>query len=274
MIKSLTSLRGIFILFIFFHHCMNLYPGGGSMAVTFFFVLGGFSMTIGYKDRLLNPDFNYRQFITRRCIRFFPLHWLCLFLALPFAIMSFSWLDIPTFILNSLLLQTWIPIKSVYFSFNQVSWYLADTMFFAIMFPFFGKWIIKANRNKRSLIAILFVTLYTLVAVFLSADMYHAVLYISPYMRLVDFVFGIFLALGYLSLRERPAKLFTNSVLSQFLIICLIVLLVVESCIFENARCFSVIYWPLVALLILIATLSETTSGGGADLWKTATCND
>lgn len=44
MIKSLTSLRGIFILFIFFHHCMNLYPGGGSMAVTFFFVLGGFSM--------------------------------------------------------------------------------------------------------------------------------------------------------------------------------------------------------------------------------------
>ena len=263
MIKSLTSLRGGFILFIFFHHCMNLYPGGGSMAVTFFFVLGGFSMTIGYKDRLLNPDFNYRQYITRRCIRFFPLHWLCLFLALPFVIMSFSWLDIPTFILNSLLLQTWVPIKSFYFSFNQVSWYLADTMFFAVMFPFLGKWIIKANRNKRSLIAIFFVTLYTMVAIFLPVDLYHAVLYISPYMRLVDFVFGIFLALGYFSLREKPAKRFTNSALSQFIIICLIVLLVVESCVYENARCFSVIYWPLIALLILIASLSETSSGEG-----------
>lgn len=101
-----------------------------------------------------------------------------------------------------------------------------------------------------------------MVAIFLPVDMYHAVLYISPYMRLVDFVFGIFLALGYFSLRGKPAKRFTNSALSQFIIICLIVLLVVESCVYENARCFSVIYWPLIALLILIASLSETSSGG------------
>ena len=56
MIKSLTSLRGLFILFIFFHHCLGLYPGGGSMAVAFFFVLGGYSMTLGYKDKVIKPD--------------------------------------------------------------------------------------------------------------------------------------------------------------------------------------------------------------------------
>lgn len=63
MIKSLTSLRGIFILFIFFHHCLNIYPGGGSMAVAFFFVLGGFSMTLGYKERVLNSEFSYKQYM-------------------------------------------------------------------------------------------------------------------------------------------------------------------------------------------------------------------
>ena len=40
MIKSLTSLRGIFILFIFLHHA-GVYVGGGSMAVAFFFVVSG-----------------------------------------------------------------------------------------------------------------------------------------------------------------------------------------------------------------------------------------
>lgn len=66
MIKSLTSLRGIFILFIFFHHCLHLYPGGGTMAVAFFFVLGGFAMTLGYKDKIMKEDFNYKQYLTRR----------------------------------------------------------------------------------------------------------------------------------------------------------------------------------------------------------------
>ena len=91
MIKSLTSLRGIFILFIFFHHCLDIYPGGGTMAVTFFFVLSGFSLTLGYKDRVLQPEFCYTQYITRRCIKFYPLHWLCLLsAAIPVFITSFT----------------------------------------------------------------------------------------------------------------------------------------------------------------------------------------
>ncbi len=90
MIKSLTSLRGIFILFIFFHHCLNLYPGGGTMAVSFFFVLGGFSMTIGYKDKVLKSYFSYKDYLSRRYIKFYPLHWLCLLAVMPLFILSFK----------------------------------------------------------------------------------------------------------------------------------------------------------------------------------------
>ena len=229
------------------------------MAVTFFFVLGGFSMTIGYKDRLLKPEFSYKQFIIRRCIRFYPLHWLGLLLALPMALSSFN---IPSFFLNALLLQTWVPIKSIYFSFNQVSWYLADTMFFAVVFPLLCKWIVKASARGKSLIALSFVLFYALVAMLLPSDLFHAVLYISPYMRLVDFVFGIYLALCYLKMKDSSVRVELSNVVSFLIIAVTISLLVVESCVFEGARIFSVIYWPLVAVLILVASL------GGGRFWE------
>lgn len=262
MIKSLTSLRGIFILFIFFHHCLNLYPGGGSMAVTFFFVLGGFAMTLGYKDKITNDEFNYRQYLTRRCIKFFPLHWLCILAVMPLALLSFTWLDVPKLALNAALLQTWVPIQKWYFSFNWVSWYLANTMFFAVVFPFVFRSIAGASSKGKGLIAAVMAIIYVVVAVSIPEEKYHAILYISPYMRLMDFMFGIFLALGYLKLKDRPMEKWYNAV-CQIVMVSLIVLLVVESCLLsENATLFAPVYWIPVALLILIASLSERVGGG------------
>lgn len=264
MIKSLTSLRGLFILFIFFHHCLDLYPGGGSMAVAFFFILGGFGLTLGYHERVTSPEFSYKQYLTKRVIRFYPLHWLCLLAALPLFMLSFRLGDVPILALNAALLQTWVPIKEVYFSFNAVSWYLADTMFFAIVFPFFVKWIVKASPKGKSWIAMVFIVVYALVAILIPAEKYHAILYISPYMRLADFVLGIYLALGYMKWKEKPINLLGHSVLTQVLILAIIVLLVIESCVLtDSARLFAVTYWPLVALLIIITALSEVSRGGG-----------
>ena len=262
MIKSLTSLRGIFILFIFFHHCLTLYPGGGTMAVTFFFVLGGFVMTLGYKDKIASKDFDYKQYLTRRCIKFYPLHLLCILAVMPLAFLSFTWLDVPKLALNAVLLQTWVPIPEWYFSFNWVSWYLANTMFFAAVFPFVFKCISGASSKGKGLMASLMAIIYVVVAVSIPEEKYHAILYISPYMRLMDFVLGIFLALDYLKLKECPMEKRNNAV-CQIAIVSLIVLLVVESCLLsENATLFAPVYWIPVALLILIASLSETSWGG------------
>jgi len=263
MIKSLTSLRGIFILFIFFHHCLDLYAGGGTMAVTFFFVLGGFGMTLGYKERVLKPDFSFREYITKRCVKFYPLHWLTLLAAIPLVLQTFNWTQIPIFFVNALLLQTWVPLTHVYFSYNWVSWYLADTMFFAVVFPFLLRWIVNASSSGRGLIATAFAVTYAVVAIVIPVEMHHAILYISPYMRLIDFVFGIYLALVYMELKEKPIGFLSNNALAQFIVFSLIVLLVIESCIFsENIVLFAPVYWPFVALLILIASLSETVGGG------------
>ena len=264
MIKSLISLRGIFILFIFFHHCLALYPGGGSMAVTFFFVLGGFAMTLGYKDKVLSPDFAYKQYLVKRFIKFYPLHWLCILAVIPIVVLSMSWKYIPVLALNATLLQTWIPIKSVYFSFNSVSWYLADTVFFAAVFPLLIKWIINATPKGRIGIAALFTIIYVLVVILVPNGWYHAVLYISPYVRLTDFVLGIFLALGFLRLKNKPKMWWTGRCVGQIMSFVLIVLLVIESCLLgEKYSLIAAVYWPVVVLLILTASLTEYNGGGG-----------
>lgn len=263
MIKSLVSLRGIFIIFIFFHH-LGIYQGGGTMSVAFFFVLGGFAITLGYSDKIVGGDFYYRQYLTRRCIKFYPLHWLCLLaVALPILLRHYDKLFlVRDFCLNVVLLQTWIPIESVYFSYNAVSWYLADTMFFAVVFPFVLRWIAGASPKGKRLIAGVMTVIYVVVALLIPEEKYHAILYISPYMRLMDFMFGIFLALGYLKLKDRSMEKWNNAV-CQIAIVSLIVLLVVESSLLsENATLFAPVYWIPVALLIVIASLSERVGGG------------
>ena len=274
MIKSLTSLRGIFIIFIFFHHCLNLYPGGGTMAVAFFFVLGGFSMTLGYMKKIDNVDFNYRHYIIRRSLKLFPLHWLCLIVAvfLAFFTHRLGLQQLSVLAFNALLLHTWLPVEKVYFSFNAVSWYLADTMFFAAVFPFLLRWIINASKIGKLLIAVSFALMYTLVAVILPVEWRHAILYISPYMRLTDFVFGIFLSLGYLKLKEQVVDR-KQGVVFQITIIAAIALLVVESCLVSESISFiAPIYWPLVSIVIVFASLSGT-AGGGIFYWKTNGCS-
>lgn len=254
MINSLTSLRGVFILFIILHH-LHLYPGGGTMPVTFFFVLGGFSMTLGYKDKVLKQDYSYKQYITWRCIKFLPLHWMCLLAAIPLVLLSYNWMKIPTFFINAALLQTWIPVKSIYFSFNYVSWYLADTMFFAVVFPFLLRWIVNLTLKGLLVITVLFSIVYALVAIFLPIEMYHAILYVSPYIRLADFVLGIFLARIYSQLKSYP-MIFN----SQVLVLSVVILLVVQSCILPiSVQMIAPVYWPLVTILILSASLF----GGG-----------
>ena len=122
-IKELTALRGIFMVMIFLFH-EHVYSGGGTLGVTFFFVLSGFSLTLGYYDKIQDGRFYYRPFIKKRLVKFIPLHWLTLVLAviLKGSIAIYSVLSLE-FTANALLLQSWVPLESFYLSFNSVSWF-------------------------------------------------------------------------------------------------------------------------------------------------------
>lgn len=267
MIKSLTALRGVFILFIFFHHCRDLFLGGGDLSVAFFFVLGGFCMTLGYKEKVFKPDFNFKQYFKLRCIKFYPLHWLCLLLIIPWALQIYHWKYISVFFINALLLQSWVPISSVYFSFNSASWYLADTLFFSLMFPLLIKQIGRGGAKPKIIIISCLVIFYTCMAFMIPSEYRDAVLYISPLVRLTDFVFGIFLGLGYFELKKKNLSIFYNASICQILSLLLVFGLFIESCLLpKNVMLIAPVFWVPIALLILISSFSS--SNGGGILWN------
>lgn len=259
MIKSLISLRGIFILFIFLHHA-GIYSGGGTLAVAFFFVLSGFSLTLGYKDRVFLSEFSYKQYLTRRCVKFFPLHWITLLADIPLVLMtSFHWWLIPVFFINAALLQSLVPVKEVYFSFNAVSWFLADILFFALLFPFLLKSIYRRTVKQRITIAFLLMLFYCGIIVLLPSSFRHAILYISPFVRILDFILGIYLALFYLDIKNNETLIRINHYGSLFLIIIfgLIGLLIIESCLLGSLEFISPLYWPLLAILIICTAIPK-----------------
>lgn len=271
-IKELTSLRGIFILLMFFWHCKNLYPGGG-MAVAFFFVLSGFSLTIGYKDKLLQTGFSYKQYFSRRCIKFYPLHWMCLLVAVVMQ-MSFSIKETPVFLTNASLLHSWIPDRSFYFSYNAVSWYLSDTIFFAAIFPLICRLIVKASVRWRIGIGVLFVILYAMTGLLTPKEWHHALLYINPLLRLTDFVLGVYLALSFLYLKDKGTKiaLLSNGKVTGLIAIIAIVGLIIEPYLLQGeVLLIGPVYWPLVAILLLTVSMSNV-NGGGTSCWKANPC--
>ena len=81
MISSLQALRFIFALFIFFQHFpirneepRALLDGAGYMGVSFFLVLSGFVMSLGYAEKVKGPDFKWGTFMKKRLVRLWPLH--------------------------------------------------------------------------------------------------------------------------------------------------------------------------------------------------------
>lgn len=185
--NALTGYSFIFILFIFCHH-LGIYPGGGSLGVSLFFILGGVKMCFGYGDRVESQAFHYGTYLKKRLSKFYPVHWLTLAIAI---LISFPVTVNPDYLfrlaLNAGLLHSWVPLGRFYLSFNSVSWYLANTVFFTVVFPFVFRFI-KVNW-KMAVGA--YMVLYVVLVLFLPKSLYHAILYISPIVRLGDFTIGI-----------------------------------------------------------------------------------
>ena len=73
MIKSLTPIRFALCMMIFAHHAYG-YAGGGAAAGAAFFMLSGFCLTLGYKNRIVNGDFDAFGFLKKRLAKFYTIH--------------------------------------------------------------------------------------------------------------------------------------------------------------------------------------------------------
>lgn len=192
MLISLQALRGIFAIFIFLNHAAG-FDAGGDVGVAFFFILSGFVLCNGYESRICERQISFRRFLTRRVTKIYPLHLLCFAAAvvLQLRIVDFSLFRI--WMLNLLLLQSWIPNPDVYFSANAVSWFLSDILFCYAVFPFIVRYVRSRRMPELLRFAVVLLAVY-FAGVFLLPDRFsNPIVYVNPLSRVFDFIIGIIL---------------------------------------------------------------------------------
>ena len=264
MIKSLQSLRFLMAMMIFHHHFfMNpQVVQFGTFPVAFFFILSGFVMSIGYAEKALSDEFNYKHFIAKRLMKLLPLNVLCLGLWLILPLMSdfvngrFSYSTYILLIPDSFLVQAWIPIKEVYFSGNAVAWFLSDMFFCYLFFPYLIKMLTK---RWGKILMIIIVATYLLLVQMIEGDYIHSLVYISPFFRVIDFMIGILLCLM-LPVLKKDRKPVMGSFLETTAISITILSLLAFSLVPWNYSAAS-FYWIPSIILILAFALSAKWGG-------------
>jgi peptidoglycan/LPS O-acetylase OafA/YrhL len=243
---------------------VEVWPGGGGLAgVAFFFVLGGFTLTLGYADKVKESGFVYGEYIKRRLIKFYPLHWLILFLFVPLNYLCSVQVSIKTFVPNFLLLQSFIPIKEFYYSYNSPSWYLCNTVFFAVLFPFIYRWLSRIKGIQWVGIAVLYVALIV-VECFTPEKFWQSILYINPVVRLFDFMLGVMIAMVYrkvLAIESIVKSLQQRKWLLYVLLFISLTVVIIFSLnnLGVTGRAFA--YWlPLVIIILTTSFISLTSA--------------
>lgn len=193
MIKSLSSLRFVFAVMVFLIHIHTINIAVGH---AFFIVLSGFILTMVYEKKIKEKTFSFGVFFGKRLARTYPLHILTLLIAIPLSLggirdQTFIWLSKFTFNLFSL--QVFVPIKDFYFSFNGVAWNLAVLMVFYACFPFVIRVLSKVSFRGFSALMVFIVLFICFSMYFVPEKRHHYLFYISPFYRIFDFIFGIYL---------------------------------------------------------------------------------
>ncbi|KMQ68231.1 hypothetical protein ACM39_10330 [Chryseobacterium sp. FH2] len=263
MIKPLTSLRFFFAFFVFLSHLSYLkqdenYKGifegifsEGFLGVSFFFILSGFILALNYRDKFVNKTITLRKFYIARFARIYPLYFITMLASIPAFYSSFKIL-----LYNVLLIQSYIPDDKVFFSYNAPSWSISDEMFFYALFPALIIIVYNLPKVFKIILIITFVAFILLLnSILIDESKLHYWLYISPFIRIFDFLLGILLFDIVLYLKKKKQNL--NQNLFNFLEIGGIATLVIFF-IFHNSLPisyrFSIYYWLPMCMIILGAS--------------------
>lgn len=192
MITSLQALRFIFALFILSEHYPldinhpHLIEGAGPMGVSFFLILSGFVMSVGYEGRAQAKSFSWSTFMLRRLIRLWPLHLLCLgtWIILAYCYWGSNAIY-PLPLLGNALLMQWLPVEHI--GGNSVAWCLSILIIFYAVYPLLAR--LKATQLIL-LILLIHITLHLFADTLTGIDI-DWYWYKFPGSRIQDFLIGI-----------------------------------------------------------------------------------
>jgi peptidoglycan/LPS O-acetylase OafA/YrhL len=217
MLAPLTSLRFFAAFAIVVHHVRGHFLPADILAawpldqgVSFFFVLSGFVLTHVHSDLTLTRT-DLQNFFVARFARIWPAHVFAIVLLLTLVGTSRVDGPPPSFLLNLLLLQGWVPIKDVFFSYNGLSWTVSTELGFYVLFPLLIHRWSETWWWKLTLAAALLAGLIVICTKLKIPDFqpdYNGVtnfglLYINPLGRLLEFVLGMTTALAWRRFRPQ-----------------------------------------------------------------------
>lgn len=218
-LDNLQILRAAATCMIFLSHSSFLLgfdsTGLGAVGVSVFIVLSGFLTSYNHYMDLSNTGFSLRESIEYARVRmkkFYLLHVVTFVLALILDIAEYVMYDAEKRYLvsealkapiNLLLLQSYIPDRTIYFSFNSVSWYLSTIVFFYLCTPFIIKALKKIKMKKIYVLAAVYAAQLIITLIFTGTQYEHAVLYINPLFRVLDYTVGIIGGAIFLEIKAR-----------------------------------------------------------------------
>ncbi|GAA3437146.1 acyltransferase family protein [Kutzneria kofuensis] len=206
-VPSLTGLRWVAAFLVFGFHAQAEHVfgdptaqgvvfavfGQGATGVDFFFVLSGFVLTWSAR-----PGTSARQVWRRRAAKVMPNHVVTWLVALAGMLyVSPRGVSLVSSVVGLFLLQSWVPVQSVYFAGNTPSWSLSCEAAFYFAFPLLLLWVNRIRDRQLWPVAIaLVVVVVQIPALVLPAPTGTAywVTYIFPLSRMVEFALGMVLA--------------------------------------------------------------------------------
>lgn len=194
LIRNLQSLRGAAAVMILAHHMgfsSVMTKSFGDFAVALFFVLSGFVLTLAYHDRVRQGrPLPFLPFFNRRLLKIYPLYILT---------MALAWLlpghygGVSAILPDILMIQSWIPDMTIYFSGNAIGWFVSDIMFCYLLFLPALRLILFRRRMFHIIATSLLLLYFTIIAVVPYSSITYAI-YIIPPMQFIPFLLGIYLA--------------------------------------------------------------------------------
>ncbi len=253
----LVSTEGKYIYESFFHN--------GNFAVTFFFVLSGFCMALGYSEKF--SDFtrkDFWEFMKRRLSKIYPLYMITMLLAMLCNIgMNFSQSgilrNVAYFLLGSTMLQT-LTVK-YWGILNSVCWYISSIFVIYLVTPFLIHKLHSVKRDMKKLFKIIVIAFGMLIVLvfaarlILSKETLELTIYVSPFFRIFYYFIG--LVLGYIrKLQPKAGGAFMGKLESLLAIVVGIVYFIGMQCDLLNPY-VSLLYLLVFGMFIYVLSYEE-----------------
>ena len=275
-LSALDGIRSFACLEIFCCHCLW---EGGALGVSMFLILSGFLLTYRYLPQdaaaalpSVTP-LGLIRFAWKRLSKLYLLHIIMMVIVI---IMQFvqgqiqnasDWTALFVHIISHVfMVQTWVPVESVYYSLNGLSWYLSTIQFCYLCFPLLLRILRKLDTVKRALYSLIatfvlqvFIAMISVKVFRINASDHYYLTYVCPLFRIFDFTCGCLLAVVFSKFPTARKSILQHTVWEILAVFAVGITQVIalRKCIFLWGR-FSLMFLPASCFAILVFAM-----GGG-----------